>query len=140
MLAGPDGAYVSAIIIIHYDTVSRWAGKQRVAYTSFAELSQAPEVYDLVRQDIERVNRALPSGVQVKKYVNLHKEFDADEAELTRTLKLRKTFLIARYRELIGAVYTDMTEAQIEAKVGDRDGRKGIINTTIRIESVEGAG
>jgi long-chain acyl-CoA synthetase len=111
-----------------------------VAYTSFAELSQAPEVYELVRQDIDRVNRRLPAGCRVKKYVNLHREFDADEGELTRTLKLRKTLLQARYRELIDAVYTDKTEAQAEARVGDRDERTEILNTTIRIESVKGAG
>jgi long-chain acyl-CoA synthetase len=139
VLAGPQGAYVSAIIIINYDTVSRWAGQKRLAYTSFAELSQAPEVYELVRQDIDRVNHTLPPGAQVKKYVNLYKEFDTDEAELTRTRKLRKTFLDARYRELIDAVYTDKTEAPIETRVGDRDGRMGSINTTIRIETVEGA-
>jgi len=139
VLAGPQGAYVSAIIIINYDTVSRWAGQKRVAYTSFAELSQAQEVYALVRQDIERVNHTLPPGAKVKKYVNLHKEFDTDEAELTRTRKLRKTFLQERYRELIDAVYADKTEAPIETKVGDGDERMGTINTTIRIESVEGA-
>jgi long-chain acyl-CoA synthetase len=140
VLAGPDGAYVLAIIIINYDTVSRWAGQKRVAYTSFAELSQAPEVYELVRQDIDRVNRRLPAGCRVKKYVNLHREFDADEGELTRTLKLRKTFLQARYRELIDAVYTDKIEVQTEAIVGDRDERTGTLNTTIRIETVEGVG
>ena len=140
VLAGPEGAYVAAIIIINYDNVSRWAGQKRVAYTSFAELSQAPEVYELVKQDIDRVNHTLPPGSKVKKYVNLHKEFDPDEAELTRTRKLRKTFLEERYRELIDAVYADKTEAPIEAQVGDRDGRMGTINTTVRIESVEGAG
>jgi long-chain acyl-CoA synthetase len=140
ILAGPESAQVSAIIIINYDNVSRWAGQMRVAYTSFAELSQAPEVYELVRQDIDRVNQTLPPGAKVKKYVNLHKEFDPDEAELTRTRKLRKTFLEERYRELIDAVYADKTEASIEAQVGDRDGRERTINTTIRIESVEGAG
>ncbi len=140
VLADPKGAYVSAIIIINYDNVSRWAGQKRVAYTSFGELSQAPEVYELVRQDIDRVNQTLPPGSKVKKYVNLHKEFDPDEAELTRTRKLRKTFLEERYRELIDAVYADKTEAPIEAQVGDRDDRMGTINTTIRIESVEGAG
>jgi len=142
VLAGPQGAYVSAIIIINYDTVSRWAGQKQVAYTSFAELSQAPEVYELVRQDIDRVNHTLPPGSKVKKYVNLYKEFDTDEAELTRTRKLRKTFLEARYRELIDAVYADKTVAPIEAMVGDRDGPMGTINTAIRIEpvDVEGAG
>jgi len=140
VLAGPKGAYVSAVIIINYDTVSRWAGQKRVAYTSFAELSQAPEVYELVRKDIDRVNHALPPGCKVKKYVNLHKELDADDAELTRTRKLRKTFLQARYRELIDAIYADKTEARIEVKFGEHEGRTGTINTTIRIESVEGVG
>jgi long-chain acyl-CoA synthetase len=93
-----------------------------------------------VRQDIDRVNRTLAPGAKVKKYVNLHKEFDTDEAELTRTRILRKTFLKERYRELIDAVYADKSEASIEVQLGDRDGRKGTINTTIRIESVEGAG
>jgi long-chain acyl-CoA synthetase len=76
----------------------------------------------------------------VKKYVNLHKEFDTDEAELTRTRTLRKAFLEARYRNLIDAVCADKAEASIETQVGDRDGRMGTINTAIRIESVEGAG
>jgi long-chain acyl-CoA synthetase len=140
VLAGPEGAYVSAIIIINYDTVGRWAGQKRVAYTSFAELSQAPEVYELVRQDIARVNHTLPVGLRVKKYVNLHKEFDPDEGELTRTRKLRRRFLKERYRELIDAIYSEKTVAPIEAKVGYRDGQTGTIKTTINIESVEGVG
>ena len=140
VVAGPQGAYVSAIIIINYDNVSRWAGQHRVAYTSFGELSQAPQVYELVKQDIRRVNRTLPPGAKVKKYVNLHKEFDPDEAELTRTRKLRKTFLQERYRNLIDAVYADKSEAPIEARFADRDERMETKNTTIRIESVEGAG
>jgi long-chain acyl-CoA synthetase len=138
VLAGPEGAYVSAIIIINYDTVSRWAGQRGVAYTTFAELSQAPEVYELVRQDIERVNHTLPIGFRVRKYVNLHKEFDPDEGELTRTGKLRKIFLEERYRELIDAIYSDKNEVPIEAQVGYRDGQMGTIKTTINIKSVEG--
>jgi long-chain acyl-CoA synthetase len=139
VLAGPAGAYVSAIIIINYDNVSRWAGQKRVAYTSFAELSQAPEVYELVRQDIDRVNHTLPVGFRVRKYVNLHKEFNPDEGELTRTRKLRRSFLEERYRELIDAIYSDRSEAPIEVRVSSRDGRTEIIKTTPSIKSVEGA-
>ena len=139
VLAGPGGAYVSAIIIINYDNVSRWAGQKRVAYTSFAELSQVPEVYELVKQDIDRVNHTLPVGLRVRKYVNLHKEFDPDEGELTRTRKLRRAFLEERYRKLIDAIYSEKTVVPIEAQVGYRDGRMGTIKTTIRIKSVEGA-
>ncbi|MDH5695500.1 MAG: AMP-binding protein [Dehalococcoidia bacterium] len=138
-LAGPDRAYASVIIIIDYDSVGGWAGQRRVAYTTFTELSQQPEVYGLVKQDIDRINRALPLGSRVKKYVNLHKEFDPDEAELTRTRKLRRTFVEERYRELISAIYSDKTEVPIEAQVRYRDGRMGTIKTTISIKSVEGA-
>jgi len=139
VLAGPQGAYVSAIIIINYDIVSRWAGQKRVSYTSFGELSQAPEVYALVRQDIDRVNRGLPAGCRIKKYVHLHKEFDPDESELTRTRNLRKTVLQARYRELIDAVYADKREMSIETSVADQEVHTGTLNRTIRIASVEGA-
>jgi long-chain acyl-CoA synthetase len=138
VLAGPDGAYTSAIIIIDYERVGKWAGQRRVAYTTFAELSQKPEVYELVKRDIDRVNQALPPGARVKKYVNLHKEFDPDEAELTRTRKLRRTFVEERYRELVNAIYGDKTEVSIEAQVRYRDGRIGTIKTTIGIKSVEG--
>jgi len=139
VLAGPDRDYASAIIIINYDNVSRWAGQRRVAYTTFAELSQKPEVYGLVKQDIDRINSTLPLGSRVRKYVNLHKEFDPDEGELTRTRKLRRTFLEERYRELIDAIYGDKTEVPIEARVRYRDGRMGTIKTTLSIKSVEGA-
>jgi long-chain acyl-CoA synthetase len=137
VLAGPDRAYASVIIIIDYESVGRWAGERRVAYSTFTELSQKPEVYQLVKQDIDRINSTLLPGVRVKKYVNLHKEFDPDEAELTRTRKLRRAFVEERYRELINAIYSDKTEMPIEAQVRYRDGRMGTIKTTLSIQSVE---
>jgi len=139
VLAGPDRAYASAIIIIDYESVGRWAGEKRIAYTTFTELSQNPEVYQLVKQDIDRINNNLPPGTRVKKYVNLHKEFDPDEAELTRTRRLRRAFVAERYRELINAIYSDKAEVPIEAEVRYRDGRMGTIKTTLNIKSVEGA-
>ena len=138
VLAGPDRAYTSAVIIINYENVGRWAGERRVAYTTFTELSQKPEVYQLVKQDIDRLNRALPPGIRVKKYVNLHKEFDPDEGELTRNRRLKKVFLEERYRELIKAIYSNKTEVPVEARVGYRDGRMATIKTTLSIQSVEG--
>jgi long-chain acyl-CoA synthetase len=136
VLAGPRRNYASAIIIINYDNVSRWAGQRKVSYTTFTELSQKPEVYGLVKQDIDRINSTLPPGSRVRKYINLHKEFDPDEGELTRTRKLRRTFLEGRYRELIDAIYADKTEVSIEARVKHRDGRMGTIKTTLSIKSV----
>jgi long-chain acyl-CoA synthetase len=139
VLAGTGRGYTSAIIIVDYDRVSRRAGQRKAAFTNFAELSQTPEVYELVKRDIDRINEALPPGARVQKYVNLHKEFDPDEAELTSNRKLRRSFLEERYRELVTAIYSDKTEVPIEAEVRYRDGRTGKITTTIRIQSVEGA-
>jgi long-chain acyl-CoA synthetase len=140
ILAGPEGAYLAAIIVINYDNVSRWAGKNRVAFTSFTELSQAPEVYELVRQDIDRVNQTVPAGARVRKYINLHKELDPDEGELTRTRNLRRAFLKERYRKVVDAMYSDNDAVSIEARDGYRDGRTGTIETSLRIQFVEGAG
>jgi len=136
VLAGPRGEFVSAIIIINYDHVSRWAGQRRVAYTSFAELSQAPEIYELVRQAIEKINDTLPTGARVKKYVNLHKEFDPDEGELTRNLKLRRAFLEERYRGLIDGIYGDEATVPIEAQIGSHVGQTDAQKIMIRIEPV----
>ncbi len=137
VFAGPRRKYASAIIIIHYANVGRWAGQRRVAYNTFAELSQKAEVYELVEREIDRINSTLPRGSRVKKYVNLHKEFNPEEGELTRTRKLRRTFLEERYRELIEAIYADRTEAPIEARMRYEDGRMETKKTALMIKSVE---
>jgi long-chain acyl-CoA synthetase len=107
-----------------------------VAFTSFAELSQTQEVYERVRQDIERVNQTLPAGSRLKKYIILHKELDPDEGELTRTRILRRALLEERYRKLINAIYSQNDAVTIET----RDGQTETIETSLRIQSVEGAG
>jgi long-chain acyl-CoA synthetase len=136
VVAGPKKAYPSAIIVIDSHTVSRWAGQRGVAFGNLAELSQRPEVYDLVKQDIDNINSTLPPGSRVGKYIILHKEFDPDEGELTRTRKLRRHFLSERYRTLIRAVYDDKAEVPMETEVKYQDGRTGTVKTMLRIRSV----
>jgi long-chain acyl-CoA synthetase len=137
--AGPRGAYISAIIIIDFDNVGRWADRKGVTYTTFSDLAQKSEVYELIRQDIARVNRELPPDSRVRKYVNLHKEFDPDESELTRNRKLRRAFLTERYDDLIGSIYEGRTEISIQTQVKYRDGRTGTMKTTLNIRAVEEA-
>jgi long-chain acyl-CoA synthetase len=139
VLAGPNRAYVSAIIVIHYSHVSQWAGQRKIAFNTFAELSQNPEVHALVKQDIDRVNRTLSPGSRIKKYVHLHREFDPDEGEITRTRNLRRTVLEGHYRQLIEAIYGDLNEAPIEARVKYQDGRTGTKKIILTIQKVEGA-
>jgi len=136
-IGGADKAFVTTIIIIDFDNVGRWAEKCGLAYTTFVDLSQKPEIYDLIRQDIERVNQTLPPPARVRKFVLLHKEFDPDEAELTRTRKLRRTYMEDRYKEMIEAMYGGGEAVRVQAEVKYRDGREGIIETAVHIGSME---
>jgi long-chain acyl-CoA synthetase len=139
VLGGPDGAYTSAIIVINRDAVRKWAAKEKVTYESFAELSQRPEVRTLVRREIGQVNEGLPPEARVKRFVILHREFDPDESELTRTRNLRRAFVKERYRKLIDAIYGDEAEVSIETEVRYRDGRMRTVETTLIVGSVEEA-
>jgi len=137
VIGGKDKDFVSAIVNIDFATVGKWAEGNRVPYTTLANLSQKKEVADLVQKDLKRVNGYLPKGARVKKFVLLHKEFDPDEAELTRTGKLRRGFIEERYKNLIDALYSDKEEVRVEAPVIYRDGRKGVVTTTIKVRTIE---
>ena len=104
-VGGPTRAYVAALIIINFDNVSNWAERQGILFTTFADLAQKPEVCDLIRQAVEDVNADLPPTSRVRRFVALHKEFDADESEMTRSRKLRREVLYARYADMIETIY-----------------------------------
>jgi len=137
VIGGEDKDYVTAIVNIDLDNVGRWAEARRIPYTTFTDLSQKSEVIELIKKDIQRINKFLPDWSRIRKFVNLHKEFDADEAELTRTRKLRRTFVEIRYNDLITALYGKDPEYSVEASITYRDGRKGVIKTAIQINQVE---
>ncbi len=137
VIGGKDKDYVSAIINIDFTMVGKWAERHRIPYTTFVDLSQKKEVADLVLQDLKRVNSYLPEQSQVRKFVLLHKEFDPDEAELTRTRKLRREYMEQRYKDLIDALYSDRDKIDVQAPVTYRDGRKGIVATSIHIRTVK---
>ncbi|MFC1863845.1 AMP-binding protein [Thermodesulfobacteriota bacterium] len=136
IMTGPNKDYTSAVIIINYESVGRWAGQRRLVFTNFAELSQSPEVYDLIMMDINRINQDLSPAIKIKKFINLHRLFDPDENELTRTRKLRRSFLKERYREIITSIYEDKTEVQLEIGIEHRDGRKETEKAIVKIKSV----
>jgi len=140
VLARPGAPYASAIIVIDYNNVGKWAGETRVPFNSFAELAQKPEVYDLIRQDFDRVNLSLSPGSRVRKFVLLHREFDPDEGELTRNRRLRRAFLEKRYSDLIEAIYSDRTEVPVDLRAGHSEAGEATAKTMLRIQAVEGAG
>ena len=136
VIGGKDKDYVSAVVNIDFAMVGKWAERNRLPYTTFVDLSQRAEVADLVRKDLVRVNGYLPEQARVRRFVLMHKEFDPDEAELTRTRKLRREFMEDRYRDLIKGIYEGSEEMLVEAAVTYRDGRKGTVTTPIKVRSV----
>jgi long-chain acyl-CoA synthetase len=134
---GEDRAYVTAIINMDFENVGRWAERNRVTYTTFTDLSQKPEVAQLVQEDIDRANGQLKHTTRIRKYVLLHKEFDPDEADLTRTRKLRRTAMQKRYSEVIEALYSGRSVVPVVSEFTYDDGRKGKVSAELIIHSVE---
>jgi len=134
---GDKRDYISAVICIDYSVVGKWADEKKLTYTSYPELSQKPEVYELVEKQIRRANKDLPDAAKVRKFINLYKEFDADDDELTRTRKLRRAFVEERYRELVNTLYSDENVVHIDTTITYEDGRKSHIKTDLHIKSVK---
>jgi long-chain acyl-CoA synthetase len=129
--------FVTAIVTIDFDNVARWAEKNRVHFTTYVDLTQKPEVYRIVHEEISQVNESLPETARIKKFTILHKAFDADEAELTRTRKLRRRALAQRYSDILDAMYGNRDEVRVSADVKYRDGRTGTVETAVRVMTVE---
>jgi len=136
-VGGEDKDFLFAIISIDFDNVGRWTERKRIPYTTFVDLSQKTEVADLVLRDVQRVNKTLPEGAKIHKYVLLPKEFDPDEGELTRTRKIRRAFIAEKYSHLINAAYTNIEKVTAETEVKYRDGRTGKTATNIFIRSAD---
>ncbi len=136
VIGGPDKRFVTVLINIDLDNVGRFAEARHIAYTTFTDLSQKEEVLNLIKKEIIKINNTLPEWTRMKRFVNMHKEFDADEDELTRTRKLRRTFVEDRYKDLIDALYGDEEAYKVEASVTYRDGRKGTIETSIHVNEI----
>jgi long-chain acyl-CoA synthetase len=133
VIGGKDKSFVAAIVNIDFAMVGKWAERKGITYTTFVDLSQRQEVAELIKKDLVRVNSYLPELSRVKRYMLLHKEFDPDEAELTRTRKLRREFMEIRYKPVIDAVYGNKDSLTVDASITYRDGRKGTVSTMIRI-------
>jgi len=129
--------FVAALMNIDAETVGRWAEKRGIDYSTFPDLSQKAEVRELIRQEIDMVNRNLAADGVVKRFANLPKELDPDEAELTRSRKLRRSFLEERYGELVEAIYRGKAEHLTEVPVKYRDGRVGKVAVITKIMDLE---
>ena len=141
---GQGRPFVTAFVNIDLNAVGNWAERRNIAYTSYTDLSQKPEVYDLIHQEVARVNRSLFDdqllrGAQIRKFLILHKELDPDDEEITRTRKVRRGYIAQKYAALIEALYREQDHVQVEAKVTYEDGRTGTIRADVSIRGVEAA-
>jgi len=139
---GDARPFVAALINIDLASVGTWAERKNVAYTSFADLAQKPEVYELIRQEVERVNRSLTGeealrGAQIRRFLLLHKELDADDQEITRTRKVRRAFVAEKYRALIDALYSGRASVKVEAQVTYEDGRTATVRAEVQIREAQ---
>ena len=136
---GPGRPYVTALVNIDLGSVGNWAERRGIAYTSYTDLSQKPEVYELIAQEVARVNRSLATedevlrGAQIRKFLILHKELDPDDEEITRTRKVRRGYIAEKYAPLIEALYGDRDRVSVEAQVTYEDGRTGTIRAEVAI-------
>ncbi|MEZ5810242.1 MAG: AMP-binding protein [Rhizobiaceae bacterium] len=135
---GDGRDFVGAFINIDLQAVGNWAERNNIAYGSYQELAGHPQVYDIIAGHVDETNRRLAAepmmaGGQIKRFLVLHKELDADDGELTRTQKVRRKFLAERYGDLIEALYDGSTEKYTETEVMFEDGRKGSIRATVKI-------
>lgn len=139
---GDGRDFVAAMINIDLTAVSNWAERNNIAYGSYQELAAHPLVYDMVARDIGEMNRFLAqekvmAGAQVRRFLILHKELDADDGELTRTQKVRRGFVAERYAPLLAAFYNGAQEADIDTEVTFEDGRKGRIAARLKIHDLQ---
>ena len=119
-----------------------WAERNNIAYASYQELAAHPRVYQMLQDNIEETNRSLAddpmlSGCQIKRFLVLHKELDADDGELTRTRKVRRNIIAERYGALIEALYGGADDVLAEVEVIYEDGRKGKISGNLEIRDLK---
>ncbi|HSE46906.1 MAG TPA: hypothetical protein VLA89_16425, partial [Gemmatimonadales bacterium] len=137
-IVGHGRAAVNAVVCIDAGGVGKWAEDHHIPYTSYPELSQKGEVRALIADAVGHVNKHLPAAARVRRFVNLHKEFDADDEELTRTRKLRRTFLEERYRDIVEGLYSDADAIHLDTTVTYEDGRVSRTKTTLQVVDVSG--
>jgi long-chain acyl-CoA synthetase len=139
---GAGRPFVAALLNIDLVSVGNWAERRGLAYTSYTDLAQKPEVYELIRQEVVRVNRSLLEdealrGAQIRRFLLLHKELDPDDQEITRTRKVRRGFVGQKYAPLIEALYGTGDSVQVEAQVTYEDGRTATVRAAVRLGEAE---
>jgi long-chain acyl-CoA synthetase len=136
VILGRDRPYLSTMICIRWSIVSKWAEQKAIAFTSYTSLAANPEVYGLLRSEVEKVNATLPEAQKVRKFLLLYKELDPDDGELTRTRKVRRSVIAEKYEKEISAIYAGNEKVDIDTVITFQDGTKSRIQTQLKVETL----
>jgi long-chain acyl-CoA synthetase len=134
---GDQRPFVAAMISIDINTVGNWAERKDLAYTSYVDLVRKPEVARLILEEIGKCNAGLPEAARVRRFLLLNKELDADDAEMTRTRKVRRRFVAEKYAAVIDAFYSGGKTVELEATITYEDGRQAVMKSRVRVEDVD---
>jgi long-chain acyl-CoA synthetase len=129
--AGRD--VLAAMICIRFSIISKWAEKKRISFTTYTDLASRPEVYALLRKEVEAVNATLPPAQRIAKFLLLYKELDADDGELTRTRKVRRSVINEKYADIIDAIYGGAADIPVDTVIKFQDGTTQRIRTTLKV-------
>ncbi|MEH2510051.1 long-chain acyl-CoA synthetase [Nitrobacteraceae bacterium AZCC 1564] len=138
VVLGDGRDYLAAMVCIRFSIVSKWAEKNRISFTTYTDLSSRPEVYDLLRKEVEAVNATLPPAQRIAKFLLLYKELDADDGELTRTRKVRRSVINEKYADIIDAIYGDQPDIDIDTVIRFQDGTTQRVRTTLPVVDLRG--
>ncbi|MHC2461182.1 AMP-binding protein [Bradyrhizobium embrapense] len=129
--AGRDA--LAAMICIRYSIISKWAEKNRISFTTYTDLSSRPEVYALLKKEVETVNATLPPAQRISRFLLLYKELDADDGELTRTRKVRRGVINEKYSDIIEAIYRGKASIPVDTVIRFQDGTTQRVRTTLEV-------
>jgi long-chain acyl-CoA synthetase len=135
---GHERPFVATMVAIDLNTVGNWAERHGLAYTSYTDLSQKPEIRELIRDEIRKCNQTLPEATKIRRFILLTKDLEADDAEMTRTRKVRRKFVAEKYAPVIDAFYAGGDQVDLTTTITYEDGRQATIQSRVSIEDAEG--
>jgi len=137
VFGGGGAPFVTTMMAIDMENAGQWAERHRIAYTTFTDLARRAEIYGLVREHVATINRDLPAAARIRRFLLLHKELHADDAELTRTRKVRRRHIGDRFEDIIAALQGDGDSVTVTTEITYQDGRTADVEHELRIETME---
>ncbi|MGX7742798.1 AMP-binding protein [Rhodopseudomonas parapalustris] len=133
VILGAGRDMLAAMICIRYSIISKWAERKRISFTTYSDLASRPEVYELLRKEVESVNTTLPPAQRIARFLLLYKELDADDGELTRTRKVRRSVINEKYAEIIDGIYGGQSDIPVDTTIQFQDGTTQRIRTSLKV-------